>query len=304
MANGDQQPNRLALLGQVLSLTGAGLRDPGAPIRFAQFQQEQEQNQQLLQQRQAQQDFENQIALGKGGFQPVPTGPLPEDQAGLQSITPPGSDQRFVRTPSNDFAQFQQILGGQQQFAPGTTISVDTPFGKVTTPLNRKFTQGELKDLTNAEALEGQIDTLVDIISKDTEKPLTQKSQFKGLFPAQLGDEEAQRLSITQTDLADRLLRLRSGAQINQSEFKRFQKLLPKITRKDKIDIEQLNRFKSEFSKIRGRIQSGAVFDEQKKEFVLPDGSKASKKTPKSKNLTQKDISQMSDDELKALIGE
>lgn len=57
------------------------------------------------------------------------------------------------------------------------------------------------------------------------------------------------------SDLSDRLLRARSGAQINEQEFKRLQKILPELGKSDKAFKARLADFKRELQDVIGTKQ-------------------------------------------------
>ena len=164
---------------------------------------------------------------------------------------------------------FLKEIGMGGSFAPGTNISIPGPGGtKITSPLARKFTGEEVKSLSTAEQLTTEIGDLKALISG----PKAFKAQFAGSLPFGLGTTVGQSFKLLKDSVGERLLRLRSGAQINEQEFKRFMKLLPAFTRKDVLDIKQLERFEDEFNSIRGRILSGAKFDKDKGTFSVPEG--------------------------------
>jgi hypothetical protein len=171
-----------------------------------------------------------------------------------------------------DIQAFIQALSGGSNIPPGTNLSVQGPGGsKVTLPLNRKFTGEEVKSLSTADQLTSEIGDLKSLIQSD--KGVS--AQFLGSLPFGAGTEQGQSFSLLKNSIGERLLRLRSGAQINEKEYQRFRKLLPSIFRKDKLDLKQLGRFEDEFNSIKGRILSGAKFDKDKSEFIVPEGGSA-----------------------------
>ena len=122
-----------------------------------------------------------------------------------------------------------------------------------------KLTDTESQKYENAESINIQLQDLKSIIQEDATKGIgvsLQKAQFPvvGAFT-----EQGQRYRLIRGDISDRLLRMRSGAQINEQEFKRLNQLLPRIFRRENIDLEQLNKFEREFSRIQERIRSGRV---------------------------------------------
>jgi len=120
---------------------------------------------------------------------------------------------------------------------------------------NQQFPpQGGLEKATSAEASIKQIDELKNILSA---KKGDGTFKFVGEKAPAFGDKDAQRYNIIRKDFSDRLLRLRSGAQINESEFKRLSQLLPTAWRYDEIDIQKLSDFEKEFGKVANRINQG-----------------------------------------------
>lgn len=167
------------------------------------------------------------------------------------------------------------IMGGQGavsgigELPPGTTMKA----GPYTIPVSRKYTGEEAKALSSAEALGTDISDLKNLMQTEENLPLIKKGQFLGggLFtagPLEGIGEQGQRFAVLKKNIGERILRLRSGAQINESEYKRFMSMLPTLFRNDKIDIEQLDKFQKEFMGIQGRIQSGATWDKNKKQFI------------------------------------
>jgi len=166
----------------------------------------------------------------------------------------------------------KQLREGANNFPAGTSLSM----GGLTTPINREFTEGESKTASNANALVGQIGKLKEMVTADMEAykkgtPGYKSSQFQGSLPFGGFNESGQRYQLTRADAADRILRLRSGAQINEKEMKRLQKLLTEWWRSDKVDLEQLDIFEKEFSEIKNRIDKGALWDEDSKKFKIGD---------------------------------
>lgn len=131
----------------------------------------------------------------------------------------------------------------------------------------KPITEGEVKTSTGAEQVLSEIDQLEKIIqSEPTDRgssvPFIGKSaQAQGVkipFVAPYGvSEKGQQYRTLRESINNRLLYLRSGAQINDKEYQRLSGMLPELFRTDKVDLEQLQRFKSEFSSILNRIQSG-----------------------------------------------
>jgi len=81
--------------------------------------------------------------------------------------------------------------------------------------------------------------------------------------------EKGQEFALLKNSINERLLRLRSGAQINEKEYQRFRKLLPSVFRKDNLDLNQLSRFEDEFNGLKSRIISGSLWDKKSKSFTV-----------------------------------
>jgi hypothetical protein len=170
----------------------------------------------------------------------------------------------------------KELLGqfgiGGAELPVGTKASVDIGGGtKLNIPISRKFTGEEVKSLSTSDALTDEIGDLKTLISGRS----AFKAQALGTLPFGAFTESGQSFKILKKSIGERLLRLRSGAQINEKEFKRFMGLLPAVTRIDKLDIKQLESFEKEFNSIRGRILSGAKFDEKIGEFTTGGGLSA-----------------------------
>jgi hypothetical protein len=172
-------------------------------------------------------------------------------------------------------------MGGN--LPPGTTFSM----GGLTMPLNRKYTEGESKTLSQANAFVKDLTELRDMYKN---KKATLGAQLVGSSTAALqqvpligkqlsgiamglggigqGGESRQNYSDLIGNVSERFLRLRSGAQINEQEYGRFMRMMPSLMRNDKLDVKQLDRFISEFSELSGRIESGALWDKKSKKFV------------------------------------
>lgn len=136
---------------------------------------------------------------------------------------------------------------------------------EVSTP--KELTEGEAKTSSGAEEVLKEIDDLEKIIlSEPTDKgdsiPFFGKSaQAQGVkipFIAPYGvSEKGQEYRTIRESINNRLLYLRSGAQINDKEYRRLSGMLPELFRSDKVDLQQLERFKNEFAIILKRIQLG-----------------------------------------------
>jgi hypothetical protein len=131
----------------------------------------------------------------------------------------------------------------------------------------KELTEGEVKTSTGAEEVLSEIDELKNIIQGEPAESgasvpfLGSSAQAQGVkipFVAPYGiSEKGQEYRTVRESINNRLLYLRSGAQINDKEYQRLSGMLPMLFRSDKVDLQQLDRFKSEFEKILQRIQSG-----------------------------------------------
>lgn len=115
-------------------------------------------------------------------------------------------------------------------------------------------TEGEVKTGVNAEETMALANKLkASLMDPESFSP----TKIKGALPFGMFDKKAQEFKLTRGDLADRILRLRSGAQINESEFKRLSQLLPTVWRYDEVDVQKLSDFEKEFGKVANRINQG-----------------------------------------------
>ena len=162
----------------------------------------------------------------------------------------------------------ESFRGGGQNLPPGTTAKV----GNLTIPVNREFTEGESKTLSQAGSVIKQAEELKSILQGEMESNKSGKKtgnvKFEALFPFQVGSKEAQNYKLVLDDMSDRILRLRSGAQINEREYQRLRKLLPRFGRYHEVDIKQLDKFLEEFTAIEGRIEGGATWDKKQNKFI------------------------------------
>ena len=86
---------------------------------------------------------------------------------------------------------------------------------------------------------------------------------------ASIGDVDARKILKKLTDASDRLLRLRSGAQINEQEFKRLRSLFPNFgdiltsmkVGNTELIMSNLEEFETEFANTRARILEGTSFE-------------------------------------------
>jgi hypothetical protein len=129
---------------------------------------------------------------------------------------------------------------------------------------NRAYSVNDAKAITQSEQMIGKIGRLKEMVGTTAE----------GLaaLPWAGGSESGQMFQSLKKDISNTLLYLRSGAQINEEEYKRLTDQLPKLFRRGKVDKDQLTRFEQEFSGINNRLTSGAKWDKKSKSFVSPDG--------------------------------
>jgi len=132
--------------------------------------------------------------------------------------------------------QVQELESGNAGFLkPGATFNRRG----VSTPIVRDFSVEESKALSGSDALAEQIGYIYgemdkpDFASKWIKATGRlgggQKGEILGI-PLSIGDSEAMKLSHAVQEMQNRLLYLRSGAQINENEFKRLSKALPSMT--------------------------------------------------------------------------
>lgn len=118
---------------------------------------------------------------------------------------------------------------------------------------------------TSAEASTKQIDNLIGMLeSAKTGGPNSPNKFVGGLTgmarPLQgLANKSTQDYGLIRQDFSDRLLRLRSGAQINEQEYQRLMSMLPQWWRNSDTDIEQLKRFKNEYESLMSRLSGSGL---------------------------------------------
>jgi len=172
---------------------------------------------------------------------------------------------------------------------PGTQINV----GKETTakiPINREFTIEEVRSLGMSDAFKAHVKS-IQSQQANPEKfretfgaatfrlPGGEKIGQVGPFSTSFGNKDAQLMKFRLKDMSDRLLRLRSGAQINEQEFLRLTGLLPTFEDiSDPSDVNfdvvntKLNTFLQEMDATRQRILSGQAFDDDGNAVVYNEG--------------------------------
>lgn len=113
----------------------------------------------------------------------------------------------------------------------------------------REYTPTEAKGISQAEALIGKIGRLKDMVGT--------KAEMASYAPFALGSKSGQMFQSLKKDISNTLLYLRSGAQINEQEFKRLNSQLPQIFRRSEVDKDQLDRFTEEFTGTLERMKLG-----------------------------------------------
>ncbi len=139
----------------------------------------------------------------------------------------------------------QGMLGGGANIPVGTTMKA----GPFTIPLNPKMSVEESRMLQYAEGMLGDVQELKGLLGT--------KNEIIGNIPGGLWMEGPQRFALARDRLADALLRLRSGAQINEQEYRRLRNLLPTAMRRYDVDMDNLLKFEREFAAIAQRLAYG-----------------------------------------------
>ena len=189
-----------------------------------------------------------------------------------------GKSQEQVRKQGNTGVfSFDPLTG---DFKPVASVSKGSIVRNTTSPedlrqkasIKNQFespTLGESQARTNAEELLTKSRALQDMLSSDKDVlGGIGSTKLKAKLPFGGFDKTAQTYEVTRADVADRILRLRSGAQINEQEYQRLSRLLPTVGRFDEVDIENLKQFDREYSNLASRINSGARWDEASQQFV------------------------------------
>lgn len=174
---------------------------------------------------------------------------------------------------------------------PGGKMPLDTKITadigkdmKLAGNLNQKYTLDEARAVGMADAFDAHTKYLEDSMDNmprdkflNTFLKATAKFGSKdigkvGPIPTTAFDKDARVMNFAIKDMADRLLRLRSGAQINTQELERLMSLLPSfldVSDPNDVNLEavrtKLYTFKNELSNIKNRIMSGRQFDENNK---------------------------------------
>jgi len=183
-------------------------------------------------------------------------------------------------TTLNDPYTGQQVPGmeisGQQsqafeQIPEEMEVAGYSTQGKPYLRRKKTLSDAEGKTLNNAEQMGIQIADLKEIIKEDLDKGfgrMLQKAQFPGIGNL---TTQGQRYRLIRKDLSDRIIRMRPGAQINEQEAKRLNHLLPKIFRRESVDLEQLGKFEVEFNKVQERLTRGRSYVGGSKQAQQPN---------------------------------
>lgn len=187
--------------------------------------------------------------------------------------------------------QVNQLSGTMGAMKPGAQVVREG----ITNPVNREYTMDESKNLGGTDMLLahiGEIERAMDdawfpaSYMKATARlgRSQEKGQILGI-PLSLGDEKAGKLKFAINDLSNRLLYLRSGAQINENEFTRLASALPSLTHilsdfdfgnmnfKGKYSElkNMLNAYKQDAMQIKQRLIEGGRFDDDFWSAPVPD---------------------------------
>lgn len=145
--------------------------------------------------------------------------------------------------------QFFQILDGNGQivafFNPKTNTVVNPPVAGRKSPISAEErekagnAEGMIEDLTRLKELaaknEGMIGPVAGAVT----------SAASNVFP--VGEDRNEILQLTKS-LANRLIYLRSGKQINEQEYKRLAQTLPRVTQPTQKFFVNLGRFEKEMN--------------------------------------------------------
>lgn len=129
---------------------------------------------------------------------------------------------------------------------------------------------GELKDMYGKK---GGVNWTAEATAEARRVPLVGGALYAAAGMGGQAGTDRQNFSDLVENLNNRLLYLRSGAQINDKEFQRLTRLMPSIYRKNELDVKQLNRFESEFQNIKSRIEKGVKWDGKSGRFVNSTGA-------------------------------
>jgi len=146
----------------------------------------------------------------------------------------------------------------------------------------RRYTVDEIRNLGMSESFKAHSDYINNLIDNDPDTfskafakatvnvPLLTTGQSKGNilgFPTTMGDEVAINLNRSLADMSDRLVRLRSGAQINHQEYDRLTSLLPSfkdltvpIDETGTVKFPTIKKALQDFNTELGRVKQRALF--------------------------------------------
>lgn len=176
-----------------------------------------------------------------------------------------------------DIDKIGQQVGG---YKPGAKLSITDRGAEIQQPLNADFTLDESRAIGQSDAFSAHVKYFENamnemprevFISKfkkaTTHWPGADRGQVMG-FPTTFGDKQAQLLKFALQDMSDRILRLRSGAQINPQEADRLMSLLPTwedVSDPSDIDFEvirtKLNQFKNDVENIKNVLKQGGNYN-------------------------------------------
>lgn len=175
-----------------------------------------------------------------------------------------------------DIATIQQQVGG---FKPGAKLNITNRGAEVQQPLNMDFTLDESRAIGQGDAFNAHVKFFEDAMNTMPHDEFVSKFKkasmhFPGAdrgqvfgFPTTFGDSKSQLIKFALQDMSDRILRLRSGAQINPQEANRLMALLP--TWEDVSDPNDKNfevvrtklyQFNSDVNNIKNILQQGGNY--------------------------------------------
>lgn len=219
---------------------------------------------------------------GRGQFKIPSSGGNPfqslQNQITMMNLKEIVKEQNRSNAP-NLIEQARESLPNKQ-FTPGSQVNITDQGADVRVPLNIDMTLDESRAAGMSDAFDAHVKFLEDQMNNNPNfsnkfKKATmhfggdkhQRGQVFGI-PTTWGDKEAQLIGFAIQDMADRVLRLRSGAQINEQEFDRLMGLLPSfvnITDPSDTNYEvirtKLLSFKNEVNNIKNRLQMGGNYN-------------------------------------------
>lgn len=173
-----------------------------------------------------------------------------------------------------------QMRSVQEQFPGGRApLESKMKYGDTTIELNPKYTVDEARSLGMSDSITRGIGYLLEKQKTDpnfrknfqtaTIRVANPNPGNVGPISTTIGNKDAGIMKDYLKDLSDRILRLRSGAQINEQEMKRMTGLLP--TWEDVSDndpsYERMNRklstFTREMNDLKQRVVNGRMLDDR-----------------------------------------